>query len=78
MRMKCRAAMVSPLTPHTPNSGSPPKGLMLHGPIEQCRQHRPVIPKPHCGCCASSLSQLVVNCSSPHSAKIRLTDWSTL
>ena len=50
IRRKCRAAIVSPSAPQTPRLGSPPKGLMLHGPIMQCRQHRPVRPYPHCGC----------------------------
>ena len=59
MRTRCRAAIVSALAPQTPTCGPLPNGSMRQGPMLQCRQHRPSVPKPHWGCCASQRSQTV-------------------
>ncbi len=54
------ATMVSTSAPQTPFVGpSSSKTSTRQGPIEQLLQQTPSWPKPHCGCCFSSLSQAV-------------------
>jgi hypothetical protein len=52
--------MVSAVAPQIPTDGSSSKGLIRQGPWRQCRQQRPVSPKPQSGSMASYLSQTVL------------------